>query len=294
MTAQFELADLDAADVKQVVDQASHLAGLASNDVVGPSHLVWVTAAELQHAGSIADRRERPAQLVGQGGEKFVLAPIFVQQLLLGLQQRFLGAPALDNLSAQCGPLALQNRKGDRQRDQGSQRDRRRHGQRGDGGFLHQAHTRVRPPFDDAVIFTAGAQLRQRAIELGCQRGIRRSHREISFADPKRRQAGNGADAQLAKDVVRAPLLRSEAVELAPQDHLHSVHHGVDQHRRDFRVQRLHLAARQPAGGDPDPPSRQRGAGELRGFIGPNEQRKRYRHRRCTEEKLFLALGCAA
>ncbi len=79
---ELDLALGDAADVEQVVDQMDHLTELAFDDVASA-----VDGLRLARQGHdlerIADRRERIAQLVGEGGEEFVLAAVGAAQRLL-------------------------------------------------------------------------------------------------------------------------------------------------------------------------------------------------------------------
>ena len=81
---QPDLAAADARDVQQVVDQPDHVHQLTLDDGARPLRRRAVAGVLLENLQAGADRRQRVAQLVRQGGEEFVLGTAGLEQGLLG------------------------------------------------------------------------------------------------------------------------------------------------------------------------------------------------------------------
>ena len=82
---QRQLAPGQPRDVEQVVEQPRHLLGLPADDAVAPGDLGIARLEMAQHVDGVADRRQRIAQLVRQGGDEVVLLLVGDAQDLLGL-----------------------------------------------------------------------------------------------------------------------------------------------------------------------------------------------------------------
>jgi hypothetical protein len=85
LLVELELLPGDAGDVEQVVDQPRHVRDLAIDHVAGPRHGRLRRPEPAQDVDGVADRGEGVAQLVGEDGQKFVLAPVGLAERLLGL-----------------------------------------------------------------------------------------------------------------------------------------------------------------------------------------------------------------
>ena len=84
LLAQLQLAARDARDLQQVVEQPRHVLDLAVDDVLRPLQLRLGRVRRLADPRRVTDRRERVAQLVGEGREELVLAPVRRAQRVLG------------------------------------------------------------------------------------------------------------------------------------------------------------------------------------------------------------------
>ena len=82
--AQRELVAADAAHVEQVVDEPHHQQHLAVDQVARPGQVGVRGVGHAHDLHGVTDRRQRIAQLVGERGEEFVLAPVALAQRLLG------------------------------------------------------------------------------------------------------------------------------------------------------------------------------------------------------------------
>ena len=79
---QGDLAQRDARDVQQVIDQVRELRGLPGDDVARPHDRIVARFPQPHDLDGHRDRRQRVAQLVGQHGQEFVLAAIDLPQRL--------------------------------------------------------------------------------------------------------------------------------------------------------------------------------------------------------------------
>src|SRR5207245_839241 len=90
--AQLELAARDARYVQKIVEQPAHVLDLTIDDLLGPSLLLAGSADLLAHGERVADGGQGVAQLVGEDGEKLVLAAV-------GFAQRLVSSPALGDIA---------------------------------------------------------------------------------------------------------------------------------------------------------------------------------------------------
>ncbi|MNS55331.1 hypothetical protein D3C72_881630 [compost metagenome] len=74
--AQFQAPLRDARHFHQIVDQVRHVRHLPAQHVAGPAQLRIVQLRQAQHFQHIAHGRQRIAQLVRQGRQELVLAPV--------------------------------------------------------------------------------------------------------------------------------------------------------------------------------------------------------------------------
>ncbi len=79
---EFHLAAADAGNVHQVVHEARHLADLALHHVAGGPGLDAI-GSELKDLEACPDGGERVSQLVGEGGEEFVLPLVLIAQRIV-------------------------------------------------------------------------------------------------------------------------------------------------------------------------------------------------------------------
>ena len=96
---QFDLALADAAEIQKIVDQAHHLVKLTFGDPARQLEMLGHQIRSLQQLDGVADRRQGISQLVRQGRQKLVLAPVSIFQLLGVFAQRFLGELATGNVA---------------------------------------------------------------------------------------------------------------------------------------------------------------------------------------------------
>ena len=81
LSTQLDMAAGDAGDVEQVVDQARHMIDAALDRVARCDRFPLPTADHVEDMDSIAQRRQRIAQLVREGRQKLVLPPIGGRQV---------------------------------------------------------------------------------------------------------------------------------------------------------------------------------------------------------------------
>ncbi len=83
LLAQLEAIAGDAADIEQVVDETHHLSDLPLHDPACGAQSGVRQVRPLEQPQAVTQGRQRIAQLMGQHGEKLVLAPVGRPQLLL-------------------------------------------------------------------------------------------------------------------------------------------------------------------------------------------------------------------
>ena len=76
---EFDLAAADAGNIEQVVDQTHHMAELPLHHVAGPAGAGGVVQVNVEQVQPGRHCRQRVAQFMRQGREKFILAPVFVE-----------------------------------------------------------------------------------------------------------------------------------------------------------------------------------------------------------------------
>jgi hypothetical protein len=82
--AQCDLAARDAGNIEQIVDQPGQMDDLPLDDFLRPTYPRLGRFQAGEDMGGVADRRQRVAQLVAEHGEKLILAPVRLDQGLLG------------------------------------------------------------------------------------------------------------------------------------------------------------------------------------------------------------------
>ena len=78
---QCDLAARDPGDVHQVFDEPREVRDLTMDDVPCPSRVVVSRVRRAENLLGAADRRQRVAKLVGERGQKLVLAPVGLRLL---------------------------------------------------------------------------------------------------------------------------------------------------------------------------------------------------------------------
>ncbi|OEZ67326.1 hypothetical protein JAB2_23880 [Janthinobacterium sp. HH100] len=98
---ELDLAPRDARHVQQVVDQVHHLIDLPLHHVAHARHGGGLVGGQAHDLQAVADRCQRIAQFVRQGGQEFRLAPVHLGQIVGQLAQLLFRALALADVAEQ-------------------------------------------------------------------------------------------------------------------------------------------------------------------------------------------------
>jgi hypothetical protein len=223
VAAQFDLAGGDSRDVEQVVDQLDEQAALPVHHAEHAIPRRRLGRAVQQDLEPVAERAQRVAQLVREGRQELVLAPV-------GLAKRLFGGGLADELIAD---LVLAPARPQRGVDRADERPRRRR----QVEQRHVRETRQRPLRERGSLPVAGQQHRRNVgpRRLRCERRQKRPRhpsrqrrvgqddradtpRNLArqLVEPRARQAIDpGVREKLARDLGVAPRRRDDEDPLA-------------------------------------------------------------------------------